>query len=554
MFCDNCGKQMPDDSIFCQECGAKQETEPEVKTTAPAPTAAPVPLSPEEAAKAAKRKKMTMAAAGGVLALFVIYGIASTVIKPTINLNNYLTVAFEGYDTVGEAVATFDMEKFEEDYGKKLGKDSYAAQSFLANCMSGELDVDRGLSNGDIVTYSWDCDDDYALKNYDYKLKYVDAEYTVSDLKEARAFDPFEGIEVVFDGISPNGSADISGGAKDVAAQELSYQLDISSGLQNGDIVTVTASIRYGSDPTEYCISNYGKIPSTLEKQFTVAGLNSYVRSLEEVSSAALEEMQNQAKDVYDAMVAQSWAEDEKLSSFTYLGSYLLTKKSQESWGSADNVLYLVYKVQVQHDYTNDAGETYNQINDIYWYISYNDLIVDPAGAITVNITKYQTPSERFTVDSGINSGWWSTKSWNYYGYQTLDELYKVAVTANAESYKHIEDVDESLAVSVVLQEQTEVVEEMEITAEGGIIFPNSSEELLVESAIEACTDEELRYAVNELYARHGYIFNDDALREYYNQFEWYEETVKADDFEMTLFNEIENENIIKLQKERDSR
>lgn len=606
MFCEECGRKMPNDSLFCPECGAKQDAEPDVKPVKmvnaasprnvgnnreplkycgnckceipmdsrfcpecrapqedaapnqrpkvqPAGPAAPAPLSQEEVARVAKRNKMITAVVGGALALCLIIGIASVIIKPTIKLNNYLAVTFEGYDTVGKALVTFDTEKFEEDYGKKLGGNSSKTKLFLSKCTNGYLDVNSGLSNGDIVTYIWDCDDDYALKNFDYKLKYKNIEYTVSDLEEAKTFDPFEGIEVIFDGISPDGSAGISGKPSDAAAQELRYQLDTYSGLQNGDIVTVTASVRYSDDPIEYCISNYGKIPSELEKKFTVEGLNSYIRSLDAVSSASLEEMQTQAEDVYNAKAAQKWGDDEKLRSFTYLGSYLLTNKSNKSRGSSDNILYLVYKVQVQNEYTNNE-EIYNETNDIYWYIAYYDLLVDPSGVTTVNVTNYKTPSDRFTIDSGIRIGWRSPKSWNYYGYQTLDELYKVVVTSNAESYKHVGDVDESLAVSEVTEEEAETAVEAETVGEDGIIFPNSSEELLNESDIEECSDEELRYAVNELYARHGYIFKDDMLREYYNQFAWYEEKVESDDFEMDLFNDIENENIKMLQKVRDSR
>ena len=83
-------------------------------------------------------------------------------------------------------------------------------------------------------------------------------------------------------------------------------------------------------------------------------------------------------------------------------------------------MLYLVYKAQVNDVYTN-GEETYDQTNDIYWYTAYYDLLVNPEGVTTVDLTDYSTPGDSFTIDSGISSGWWSTKSWyNYIKLQLL--------------------------------------------------------------------------------------------------------------------------------------
>lgn len=42
--------------------------------------------------------------------------------KPTINLNDYMTVSIEGYDTVGQASAVFDSEKFQKNMRKNYEK------------------------------------------------------------------------------------------------------------------------------------------------------------------------------------------------------------------------------------------------------------------------------------------------------------------------------------------------------------------------------------------------------------------------------------------------
>ena len=59
-------------------------------------------------------------------------------------------------------------------------------------------------------------------------------------------------------------------------------------------------------------------------------------------------------------------------------------------------------------------------------------------------------------------------------------------------------------------------------------------------------------YARNEIYARHGYIFRDSALRSYFEGKSWYEGTVPSDAFSATVFNEYELANIKLIQSLED--
>ena len=91
-----------------------------------------------------------------------------------------------------------------------------------------------------------------------------------------------------------------------------------------------------------------------------------------------------------------------------------------------------------------------------------------------------------------------------------------------------------------------------------GFIFPNSDTEEIPDSAIKALSDEDLRMAINEIWARHGYIFRNKDILDYYRQFDWYEEKIPADEWDSHgqdyYLNSIEKKNIEKMTKERESR
>ena len=65
----------------------------------------------------------------------------------------------------------------------------------------------------------------------------------------------------------------------------------------------------------------------------------------------------------------------------------------------------------------------------------------------------------------------------------------------------------------------------------------------------------ELRIARNELYARHGRIFNDGGLQAYFESRSWYHGTILSNDFKDELFfNDYEKKNrdlIVEVENEK---
>ena len=89
-------------------------------------------------------------------------------------------------------------------------------------------------------------------------------------------------------------------------------------------------------------------------------------------------------------------------------------------------------------------------------------------------------------------------------------------------------------------------------------IFPDSDTTYLTKSDLKGMSADELNYAKNELYARHGRIFNREDLQEYFEDCSWYEGVYTADEWDSYgdsyFFNDVEMATrnlLVKTEKKR---
>ena len=445
MICTHCGKEIQNGITFCPYCGsavnnAKENTK--MKKHNPAKVLAPIAAA-------------AVIAAGG-------WAFANR--TPTIDVSKYMTLSADGYNTVGKLNISFDTEKLEKDYGKQITTrfkkqmknlkddtfglssltaslyDGYEADLFAETCATGSADKTKNLSNGDVVTYTWDDNSDEAEEAFGVKVKYSDITYTVSGLASVNTFDAFDGVDVEFSGISPDGRATVNSLPTAAEAQGLYYTLDENSGLSNGDTVTLT--VHSNRDDFSDCIDKYGAMPQATEKTFTVEGLNEYVTSADTLSDSVLVSLQNQAEDVFKSYAAQRFSNGQTFKGMTYLGNYILTPKNKDSWGDKDRIV-LAYQVTVHHDYTSELNTTYDADDSFFWYITFNNVSKDADGNIASGLNDYDTPTTFVKIDSGVQKYSFSSSSetWEYYGYASLDSLYNAAVNQYVENYNHQDNV-----------------------------------------------------------------------------------------------------------------
>ena len=487
MICVHCGRDIPNGTKFCPFCGQPVAADQPAGQPAfniqpgasvrppqqPPVMGAQQPMGGQPAAATATvtpkapidPKKLAVPVA--VAAVVVVGGVLIATHKPTVNLNKYITLSAEGYNSIGTLDVEFDTDKLEKDYGKKIAKnfqkamknheeDTYGLSNlagslyeggetslFVTYCADGSADKTRNLSNGDVVTYTWDGVNEQTKKEaeelFGVKIKCSDVTYKVSGLTAVNTFDAFDGVEVEFDGISPDGSATVNTLPTAEAAKGLYYTLDEQYNLANGDTVTVT--VHSNRDDFSDCIEKYGAIPAATEKTYTVEGLNEYVTDSDGLTDSVLVSLQNQAEDVLNAYIAKSWdSECVTLKGMSYLGYYILTPKNKDNYGVSQDVIILPYQVTSHNHFEDDKGQVYDADVSYYWYIAFRNVSKDADGNIAGGLDDYYTANASFDVKTGLDDGWWE-KYWSYDGYQTLDELYSNAVTRNVEDYNHQDNV-----------------------------------------------------------------------------------------------------------------
>lgn len=452
MFCKNCGSQLPDNATICPNCGANMAQ----NSANTVNTSNVVNAMPNQNVKQFNNKnKKVIGIAVGAVALVVVALILFATKKTTVNLNKYITVSFSGYDTLGRASYDFDTVAFRKDYKDKikikakgkelkelkeleelyslLSNDDYC-DIFLSLCVEGSLDNNKDLTNGDKVEYKWNCNDDFAKEYFKVKLKYSDMKFDVEGLEKAKTIDPFEELDIVYTGISPNGTANIEKNSSDSVVKNLYFSIEPNNNLKNGDTITVKLN---NAENDDYYVENYGVILSKKEKEYTVEGLDSYVQSSSEISTDILEKMKKQAEDCFNSQTV-SWEDEVKVTNINYIGNYFLKPKFADGYYSYNNCIYLVYRIDTEFN-----NEYLNESVSFYYYVKFTDIMMLSDGTCSVDLSKYNSAStwDGFSHEYKWGDSWLDATTLHFPGYENLDIMFNKLVTAEVSNYEYENNV-----------------------------------------------------------------------------------------------------------------
>lgn len=120
-------------------------------------------------------------------------------------------------------------------------------------------------------------------------------------------------------------------------------------------------------------------------------------------------------------------------------------------------------------------------------------------------------------------------------------ELQEIAPLA---SESQIKDEIRIIGSGEAVEPKEDEEKESDLTAD--YIIPDSDTKLLTDADIQGLTAQELNYAKNEIYARHGRMFDSAELQEYFDSKSWYKAEYPADEFDEesgTILNQTEKKN-----------
>ncbi len=350
--------------------------------------------------------------------------------KKKIDVMENVTVNFEGYNGYGTAKLeneySWENEAFEIAEIEAIdGLDTFAEALVIEGSVSYEVIPKENLSNGDEVTVKAIINQD-ALAEYDFEL-IADSElkFTVENLNNITKIDPFDCIEVKYEGVSSEGIATVIEANQKEYPMDYNFTVEPSQGLKNGDTVVVGIS---GTNPEQDAIDN-GYELTCIEKEFQVDGLMHYAEKLSEISNDTIDQLKKQAEDIIESDVAEKNSRYSKWSSSivyslkdkTFLGNYFLYAKNLESaWQK--NCCHFIYKLDFE------GKENFS----CYYVIGFYDIIVLEDGTCSYDLDKVEMRNP--IISRGMSA---------YNGYEDLDQLFNDCVTQNLAEYTYESTVNE---------------------------------------------------------------------------------------------------------------
>lgn len=126
------------------------------------------------------------------------------------------------------------------------------------------------------------------------------------------------------------------------------------------------------------------------------------------------------------------------------------------------------------------------------------------------------------------------------------DKVYQIASENNAESTP---DTNENGTGMQISESNSSIGDVADIESSAGDKLDElilNSDSLYLESSydLSSYTKDELRKIRNGIYARHGYIFEDQSLAEYFSHKSYYYPSVPRSEWDESVLNEIEKDNV----------
>ena len=359
-----------------------------------------------------KRTFRTTLLAAALIAMVLLTGCKALRPEPeVIDLNDYLTYELSGFDGEGVAQYYIDLDGVIADHGNLEG---YTATA-MRYLVKGDWTQDSDLTNGDVIRFEWTVYPETIEEEYNVEFVFEDVEVTVEGLEAKPEFDPFEHVEVNVSGIAPMGQISIPQTSSVVGT--ICYQASQTSGLSNGDVVTITALSSTGDLAESADENGYRLVRDSMS--YTVTGIDEYLTSVADLNEDSIDMLFEQAVNAFYA--AHDFSQrDIVINALDYDGIYLLNRReTTDVWSAgAENMCYVVLKVNLSQ---NGGGEVV-----YYYFVSYRNVVLQSDGTLLFDSSYFNVPYGSDLMGIGLDGAIFISPVDNnpYIGYEDLDTLY----------------------------------------------------------------------------------------------------------------------------------
>ncbi len=350
--------------------------------------------------------------------------------EPTIYLDSYVQVKYEGYHKYGKSSVTVDWEGIEKAYraqtswlieklpiyveskGKQLRK--VEVLDFLESEVVVKVDKAMDLKNGERIQLGLNVDPEVLSQILKCKLKFRNPKRVVEGLEVVDTFNPFQQVELSFTGINGKGVATILNKGEILETKGMyEFRMENGTDLCNGDTVKVSL---WMSD-VDAVVKRYRMLPIITQAEYIVTGLDSYLTDSTELDDAMRQQLLQHAEhDVRQYVKSISQVVDVDLQ---YLGDYVLTP---DTTLLEENTYGMVYEITFQM--YGDGAQYPTQIVQ-YYDVQFPNIVKLHNGGYDLEVGERQLPTEEFVKLVEQQRGFWDFfkpkyKEQTFQGFESL--------------------------------------------------------------------------------------------------------------------------------------
>lgn len=240
-----------------------------------------------------KRRVGLIIAAAGVIAVIVV---AIFIRLQKFDVWDYITISYEGANGYASPDFTLNKDKL---YKELMGKSTDSDKSYNVKMLIASIEITteaEDVSNGDKYKVTIDFDKKYedavgiSMGSGSRKIK-------AAGIQKGTAISLFDNVDVMFAGISPEATVNISNNWENEYISGLTFTADKTAGIKFGDTVNVTCNATYED------IARHGYLAEKLEQSYDADKLPSFATNVSQVDSKVIEQVK---KEVLETIASET--------------------------------------------------------------------------------------------------------------------------------------------------------------------------------------------------------------------------------------------------------